>query len=192
VPSRSMMVIASTAESMMARILARFSASAACVCATAVTSRVMKTARCGGPSESRNARPRVSSVISCPSAWRARKADRHHFVDLEGLAQGRFDVGPVPVVDDVESGVSSSAGFGVAVDLLALGLDPTMFRSRSMMTIESAAASNIASAIAALSLSLVCISWRSVTSGRSHRSTRPCATSSTRSSYSCHRDSVDD
>ncbi len=64
IPSRSMTVMASTAESMIARILARFSASAAWVCAAAVMSRVMKTARVGGPSGLRNARPRVSSVIS--------------------------------------------------------------------------------------------------------------------------------
>jgi len=38
------------------------------VWAAAVMSRVMKTARVGGPSGSRSARPRVSSVISWPSA----------------------------------------------------------------------------------------------------------------------------
>ena len=70
--SRSMTVIASTAESMIARILATFSLSAAWVSAASVMSRVMKTARVGGPSGLRNARPRVSSVISCPSACWAR------------------------------------------------------------------------------------------------------------------------
>ena len=51
------------AVSMMARILTTLSESARSVAAASVTSRVMKTARDGGPSALRRARPRVSSVM---------------------------------------------------------------------------------------------------------------------------------